>query len=72
MGEVVFIDFGGQEPWLSTRELAEELGRSVKYVENLTKHGLPHKQHGRQKLYKASAARNFIGGADRKGIAHVG
>lgn len=70
MGEVVHVDFGGTEPWLTRRELAEELGRSVKYVENLTKRGLPHKQHGRQKLYKASAARNFLGAGDRKGIAH--
>lgn len=72
MGTVTFVDFGGQEPLLTRRELAAELGCSVRHVENLERRGLPYEQRGRRKVYKETTARNWLGRSDRKGYAHAG
>jgi len=72
MGTVVHVDFGGSEPWLTRKELAEEWGWSTKTIERFDREGLPSRQKGRFRLYKLTAARNWERRPDGKGLAHVG
>jgi predicted DNA-binding transcriptional regulator AlpA len=60
MGVVIPVDFRREWPWLSKREIAQKLGRSVRWVELRTAEGLPSELIGIRRMYRESEVRNWL------------
>lgn len=67
MGDVIHVNFGGDEVSLDKEELAIALHRSVSWVEKMTKLGMPSTIRGRRRVYMESACRNWLGQHERGG-----
>lgn len=70
MGDLVHITFGN-EPLIDKAELADRLGYSKRTVEKLVAEGMPSTIFGVCRVFRESAARNWLAHQDRKGTAHA-
>lgn len=66
MGTVVYADFGRDEIQLSKKELATRLGYTTRHIEKLTAEGMPSEMEGVRRVYKETAARNWLGRHERR------
>lgn len=62
MGETVFVDFTGHEPLLSAEEVGRRLGRSLRWVEERCREGLPCHRIGSRRMFRLTEVRNWLGG----------